>query len=462
VVAAWGTFSAMEADAIAHASFPDCGLPFLPLPTRSRPWPQAIPVAWQYGQGVGRGFFPLTAWWCKRRASYSYNTSNELTSNSAATFTYDNNGNTLSKTDSTGTRNCTWDFENRLASVVLPSTAGTVTFKYDPFGRRIQKAFTQNSTTTVTNYLYDGANIIEELGQSGNEIARYAQSSSTDQPLSETRAGATSYYAQDGIGSITSLSSSTGTLSNTYTYDAFGNLTASTGSLTNPFRYTGRDFDQETGLYYLRARYLDPAAGRFLSEDPISFGGGLNFYTYVDNSPIGDYDPTGNARCMYVINGAANGNGWLQCTPDNPKNTGVSFQAASGNNSDANHNCKNNPDCADKKGIGPIPPGWYTWTGKIGSHKHNGTLLEPIPGSLTDMHDRNGILTHFCANPFGLSLSPKFCSEGCITANEDDINALNQLLTAEPGSILYVTAIDKPAPPPVTPPPPPRKRGGRK
>src|SRR5215472_16389606 len=75
--------------------------------------------------------------------SYTYNSSNELTSTSAATYTYDSNGNTLSKTISGNTTQYTWDFENRLTSIVLPGSGGTATFKYDPVGRRIQKTFTQ-------------------------------------------------------------------------------------------------------------------------------------------------------------------------------------------------------------------------------------------------------------------------------------------------------------------------------
>ena len=78
-----------------------------------------------------------------------------------------------------------------------------------------------------------------------------------------------------------------------YTYDSFGKLTASIGSLVNAFRYTARESDTETGLYYYRARYYDPSIGRFVNEDPIYFGGGVNFYDYALGNPANFSDPTG-------------------------------------------------------------------------------------------------------------------------------------------------------------------------
>lgn len=184
---------------------------------------------------------------------------------------------------------------------------GTATFKYDPFGRRIQKVFTQNSTTTTTNYLYDGDNAIETVDQNGSVVAKYAQGQNIDEPLAESVGGAAYDYEQDGLGSVTSLTNSSGTLSLSYTYDSFGKITASSGSVANPFRYTGRDFDSETGLYYYRARYYDPTTGRFLNEDPIQFRAGVNFYVFVFNRPTRLRDPKGKEVVGAVIGGVLGG-----------------------------------------------------------------------------------------------------------------------------------------------------------
>ncbi len=82
-------------------------------------------------------------------------------------------------------------------------------------------------------------------------------------------------------------------VNSTYTYDSYGNLTASTGSLVNSFRYTGREFDSETNLYYYRARYYDSGAGRFVGEDPLRCRKSFDFFSYVRNSPMTFVDPSG-------------------------------------------------------------------------------------------------------------------------------------------------------------------------
>jgi RHS repeat-associated protein len=209
-----------------------------------------------------------------------------LSAGTNGSYTYDANGNTL--TDASG-KSYTWDFENRLTQAVVPGTSGgTTTFRYDPFGRRIQKS----GPLGTTNYLYSGLSLVEELDGSGNILARYTQGRTIDEPLAELRSGTTSYYEQDGVNSVSSLSNAAGALANTYSYDSFGKAT-STGTLTNPFQYTGREFDSETGIYYYRARYFDPSAGRFLSEDPARLRGGVNFYAYTRNRPVLLTDPSG-------------------------------------------------------------------------------------------------------------------------------------------------------------------------
>jgi RHS repeat-associated protein len=228
-------------------------------------------------------------------ASYTYDSSNHLNSSSdGVTYTYDNNGNTATKVDASGTTTYTWNNLNQLTSVALPGTGGTVTFKYDPFGRRIQKVSPMSGST---NYLYDGANSVQDVNASGNTVARYAQGLGIDQPLAMLRGGASSFYQADGLGSITGLGDGSGNVATTYKYDLFGKLSASTGTLVNPFQYTGRDYDPETGLRYYRARYYDSVIGRFISEDPIRFRGGIDFYAYTGNGPVTFIDPTGLKKC---------------------------------------------------------------------------------------------------------------------------------------------------------------------
>ncbi|MBI2678494.1 MAG: RHS repeat protein [Candidatus Koribacter versatilis] len=221
-------------------------------------------------------------------SSYTYNSSNELTSMSSATFTYDNNGNTLTKVDSSGTTSYAWDVENRLTSVTLPNNGGIVSFKYDPMGRRIQKS----SSSGTTNYVYDAVDIAEEVNSTGGLVARYANSDRVDQAVAMSRSGTVFYYQVDGLGTVTSLTDGSGSAQAVYTYDSFGKQILGS-SITNPLRYTGRELDAETGLYYYRARYYDPSLGRFLAEDPVWGNSDHTLYSYVRNNPINYFDPSG-------------------------------------------------------------------------------------------------------------------------------------------------------------------------
>jgi RHS repeat-associated protein len=166
---------------------------------------------------------------------------------------------------------------------------GTVTFKYDPMGRRIYKS----SSAGTSIYAYDGTGIVETVNATGAVVARYTQGPIIDEPLAELQGSTTDHYQADGVGSVTSLSNAAGAVAQTYAFDSFGNTTNSSGSLTNPIQYTGREFDSETGLYYYRARYYDPTTDHFLSEDPTTFIGGINYYAYAWNNGVNLVDPYG-------------------------------------------------------------------------------------------------------------------------------------------------------------------------
>ena len=123
--------------------------------------------------------------------TYSYNPSNELTSNSSGSYTYDANGNIL--TEASG-KSYTWDFENRLVQAVVPGT-GTVAFKYDPFDRRIYKS----SPNFTGVFLYDGPNLIETVNSSGTVVASYTQTEKIDEQLAELRSGSVGEHRPEVI-----------------------------------------------------------------------------------------------------------------------------------------------------------------------------------------------------------------------------------------------------------------------
>ena len=117
---------------------------------------------------------------------------------------------------------------------------------------------------------------------------------STTVPVSTPVATGTLFYHQDGLGTVTDLTDANGAVAKAYAYDAYGNILESPGTVNQPYTYTGREFDQETGLYYYRARYYDAAAGRFLQQDPLGFtGGNPNLYAYVEGNPSNLTDPDG-------------------------------------------------------------------------------------------------------------------------------------------------------------------------
>jgi RHS repeat-associated protein len=230
--------------------------------------------------------------------TYVYDANDRLTSGGGITYTYDNNGNTLSSSGSlrknarTTATTYTYDFENRMIAAQAGSV--TTTYAYDADGARTSSTTGGTKTNYVVDKNRDLAQVLEERNGSGGLIASYVYG---DDLVSQNRIGVLSFYHYDGLGSVRQLSNSSGQVTDSYTYDAFGTVLASTGSTQNNYLFTGEQYDPNVGFYYLRARYYAPANGRFLTQDPIEGDifapASLHKYVYARDDPVDFVDPSG-------------------------------------------------------------------------------------------------------------------------------------------------------------------------
>ena len=230
-------------------------------------------------------------------SAYVYGSTNMLQEDDQYTYSYDDNGNLISKVDKTTSETTTYQYdgENRLIQVATPTDF--VLYQYDGFGRRIAKTVNE----VVTKYVYDREDILFELDENDQVKAIYTHGPGIDEPISVDRdtdsngtLDTTYYYNYDGLGSVTAITDSSGNVVQNYEYDTFGKIVNQTGSVENSYTYTGREWNAESGLYFYRARYYDPTIGRFINADPIGFAGGdVNFYVYVQNNPVNWNDPVG-------------------------------------------------------------------------------------------------------------------------------------------------------------------------
>jgi RHS repeat-associated protein len=161
----------------------------------------------------------------------------------------------------------------------------TTTYAYNGDGLRMSKTV----AGTTSSFTWDTSGGLPMLLDDGTNSYIYGPDGL---PLEQIdRAGVVTWYHHDQLGSTRTLTSSTGAVVGTATYDPYGNLTASTGKL-GPFGFSGEYTDAETGFVYLRARYYDPATGQFLSRDPLLALTG-SAYGYVDGNPLNGTDPLG-------------------------------------------------------------------------------------------------------------------------------------------------------------------------
>ena len=222
--------------------------------------------------------------------NYLTNNMNQYLKIGEATYGYDADGNLISVTEGTSTATYTYDSLNRLTGSATPS--GAWNYVYDALG---------NLNATIhdgvsTQYLVDPAglnNVVSAYASGGGRLASYIYGQGLVSQV--TQAGQKNYYDFDGVGSVVGVSGPTGNYLNSYQYLPFGLLLIASRTIVNPFEFCGRwgVLTDGSGLQYMRARFFNPALGRFVSPDPIYLNGGFNLYTYGNNNPLNTIDPMG-------------------------------------------------------------------------------------------------------------------------------------------------------------------------
>ena len=225
--------------------------------------------------------------------SATYDAANQVATWNGATFNYDADGNLLSD----GSKSYAWDARGQLSGI---SGGVTASFAYDAFGRRIGKTIGASNT----GFFYNGGAITQELN--GSTVTANIWNGGTSY-FQRTDSNGSVVPLVDALGSVLALADASGNLTTQYTYDPFGGTTASGAASANPFQYIGQENDL-TGLYYFHARYYNPALHRFISEDPLGFGGGdVNLHAYALNSPSNFRDPSGKSVPLAcAVGGAGN------------------------------------------------------------------------------------------------------------------------------------------------------------
>ena len=212
-------------------------------------------------------------------------------------YSYDANGNQITKTAEGKTETNTYDGLNQLIGFTDGET--TASYKYNADGLRTSK--TVDGKTI--NHIWDGnKQIVVDMDDSDwysaevyvrgtNLLAKFSKQSGNVKTDYQ-------YYTQNAHGDVVNLTDSTGAITKSYKYDAFGVEQNVDDADNNAFRYCGEYYDSESGTIYLRARYYDPTIGRFISRDSVTGENtdplSLNLYTYCHNNPIIGTDPSGH------------------------------------------------------------------------------------------------------------------------------------------------------------------------
>ncbi len=221
-------------------------------------------------------------------------------STDSTTYTYDANGNTLTRVRGGNTDRYTWDDRNQLVAAENRTADNSdTTFAYDTDGLRIAKTVAGvSSTDYLVDKNRDFAQVLTEtIDPTAGAVQSVAYVYGDDLIAMNRPDSGVSFYHMDGQMSVRQLTGTAAAVNATYAYDAFGVPLHSTGAIRNDYRYVSEQYDPNLGFTYLRARYYDAQQGRFASADPAEprkcDPRSLHRYLYANANPVAFHDPSG-------------------------------------------------------------------------------------------------------------------------------------------------------------------------
>ena len=308
---------------------------------------------------------------------YLYNAKNQLIAEESPAdrkqFSYDRQGGIIEEKNAAGIR--LFSYNSRHQQTRVETETGSVQEnRYDAEGLRFE--LLKNGRRT--SFVYHNGELLQEEGREAQKTSYHLGAG-----MEAFRRGQElSYYHRDEQLSTVFVTDGHRNVQNSYQYDAFGMSLGTTEKLNNRIRYTGQQYDELTEQYYLRARYYNPVAGRFMQED-VYQGDGLNLYAYCGNNPVVYDDPSGYKRkacppqgkISESVDETSYGKSSSNCTelvPYYPANNGAESGTPSGFYQDANGRWhRPNGDFASNAEVGIASPA------KTATGSHGNSLSDP-------------------------------------------------------------------------------------